>query len=148
MSLQPKSFAEAKAKFKPLSRAKPLRASSPMSRSKKPLTSSKRGNKPRRLGARPLRKSRNRKAEMKWMREVREKDNNTCRLCGGFDLKLDTHHIAPRSLRPDLKRVVENGAALHRHCHEWVHNNREEATALGLLNMETYELAQKQIQGD
>lgn len=83
--------------------------------------------------------------ESRWSREVRERDNYTCQFpgCGKQGKSLDTHHIAPRSLRPDLKFKTENGVCLDRQHHNWVHSNRDEAVAMGLLNLETYEAAQK-----
>lgn len=83
--------------------------------------------------------------EARWSKEVRERDNYICQFPGCFKggKSIDTHHIAPRSLRLDLKFVVSNGVALCRGHHRHVHANRDEAVAMGLLNLESYELAQK-----
>src|SRR6185436_5808146 len=82
-------------------------------------------------------------AETKWSRDVRERDNFTCQFpgCNKSGRSIDTHHISPRSLRPDLKFVLSNGVSLDREHHQWVHANREKAIAMGLLNLESYELA-------
>lgn len=83
--------------------------------------------------------------ESRWSREVRERDSYTCQYpgCGKQGKSLDTHHIALRSLRPDLRFVVSNGLTLCRQHHNWVHANRDEAVALGLLNLTSYEKAMK-----
>jgi len=86
--------------------------------------------------------------ESRWSREVRERDDYTCQFpgCGKQSKSIDTHHIAMRSLRPDLKRDTSNGICLCRPHHNWVSKveNRDAAVAMGLLNLETYELAQKE----
>lgn len=84
--------------------------------------------------------------ESRWSKAVRERNNNTCQFpgCGKQGKSLDTHHIAPRSLRPDLKFNVDNGVTLDRTHHNWVHANKDEAVAMGLLDLTTYELAKKQ----
>lgn len=78
-----------------------------------------------------------------WKAAVREKDNYTCQRCGVYQRYIHAHHVAPRSRRPDLIRVIENGKCLCASCHAWVHMNPKEATALGLLSDETYEKARK-----
>ncbi len=90
-----------------------------------------------------------------WSKDVKERDNNECQVqqftgayeftmlpCGG---PLDAHHIAERSLRPDLKFDVNNGIALCRAHHNWIPLNRAEAIRLGLLSTETYEAARKNM---
>lgn len=81
--------------------------------------------------------------DKKWKEAVRKKDNYTCQKCGKYDLYIHAHHVAPRSRRPDLIRVVKNGKCLCSSCHAWVHMHPKEATQLGLLSDETYELAKK-----
>lgn len=85
----------------------------------------------------------NRTADRKWQLAVREKDNHTCQRCGKQEPYIHAHHVAPRSRRPDLKHEVSNGACLCGSCHAWVHHHPIEATALGLLSDETYELVRK-----
>lgn len=95
---------------------------------------------------RKMKRTRHGLAESRWSREVRERDNYTCQFPDCFKSypSIDTHHIAPRSLRPDKKFLLENGVALCRPHHQHVHRNKDEAIGLGLLNLETYELARKQ----
>lgn len=82
---------------------------------------------------------------VKWRREVRQRDNYTCQYpaCGHRSKRIDVHHIAKRSERPDLKFTVSNGVCLCRLHHDWTDTHLQEAIALGLRNTETYELARK-----
>lgn len=84
--------------------------------------------------------------DKRWKQAVRERDNYTCQRCGKYDRYIHTHHVAPRSQRPDLKREVSNGKCLCASCHTWVHLHPIEAVALGLLNRESYELAARETQ--
>lgn len=119
----------------------------------------KRGNKP--LKAKPDRKL------AAWGRQVKMRDGNQCqwpgisaelifrfgykafdvrlalRPCATGDTRIDPHHIAEKSLRPDLKYSIENGLALCRTHHDWIPLNRAAAIALGILSDETYEKAQR-----
>ena len=98
-------------------------------------------------GSGRMKRSRHSLQESRWSKAVRERDNSTCQFpgCGKQGKGLDTHHIAMRSLRPDLRFDVSNGITLCRPHHSWVGQvgNRDEAVAMGLLNLETYEAAQK-----
>ena len=86
-----------------------------------------------------------RKAAKLWKIAVREKDNYTCQRCGIVQKYIHTHHVAPRSIRPDLKYVVSNGKCLCSSCHCWVHDHPKESYALGLLSDASYEKAKKEI---
>lgn len=86
-----------------------------------------------------------RKADKEWKREVRERDQFTCQRCGKVDPYIHAHHVATRARRPDLKHDVSNGKCLCGSCHQWVHWNPVESTALGLLSDATYERARKPI---
>lgn len=93
-----------------------------------------------------MKRSRHSLQESRWSKAVRERDSNTCQFPGcGKQENLDTHHIAMRSLRPDMKFDVSNGVTLCRRHHNWVGQvgNRDEAVAMGLLSLETYEAAMK-----
>lgn len=82
-----------------------------------------------------------------WSKAVRERDGNRCQWPGGCltgDTRIDAHHIAERSLRPDLRYSPENGIALCRTHHDWIPLNREAAIAMNLLSTETYEASHKQ----
>lgn len=85
----------------------------------------------------------NRHADKLWKEAVRKKDASTCQKCGKVEKHIHTHHVAPRSRRPDLKHDVANGKCLCGSCHQWVHWNPKEATAMGLLSDATYERARK-----
>lgn len=83
---------------------------------------------------------------VRFRREVRQRDNNTCQFpgCGHVSRQIDVHHIAKRSQRPDLKFEVSNGICLCREHHDWTDTHHDEAVQRGLLNTESYELAKKQ----
>jgi hypothetical protein len=103
-----------------------------------------------------------------WAEAVKERDGNKCQWPGfsyemvlsfpvGFtietrlaispcatgDTRIDAHHKAKRSQRPDLKYDVDNGISLCRTHHDWTDYHHDEAVKLGLLSTETYELAHK-----
>ena len=82
---------------------------------------------------------------VRFRREVRERDNYTCQFpeCGHRSKRIDVHHIAKRSQRPDLKHAVSNGICLCRQHHDWTDTHHDEAVRRGLLNTESYELAKK-----
>lgn len=82
---------------------------------------------------------------IRWRREVRERDNYTCQYpgCGKHSKRIDVHHVAKRTERPDLKFTVSNGICLCRQHHDWTDTHLQEAIALGLRDTETYELARK-----
>lgn len=82
-----------------------------------------------------------------WSKAVLERDGNRCQWPGGCttgDTRIDPHHIAERSLRPDLKYELSNAIALCRTHHDWLPLNRAEAIKMGLLGDETYEKAAKE----
>lgn len=104
-----------------------------------------------------------------WSRKVKERDGGQCQWpgiaeylpiapadfkiaiklamgpCATGDKRIDSHHIAERSLRPDLKYSVPNGISLCRSHHDWLSLNRAAAIALHLLSDETYEKARKDL---
>jgi transcription elongation factor Elf1 len=82
----------------------------------------------------------NLKGDKEWQRLVRERDGSICQRCGEYQKHIHTHHIAPRSQRPDLKQVVDNGVCLCGSCHQWVHHHPIEAEKLGFLSGAKYEL--------
>lgn len=98
--------------------------------------------------SRPLRHSRSEKKRkgQAWSLAVKERDGWRCQWpkgCTTGDDRIDAHHIAERSLRPDLRFDVNNGIALCRTHHDWIPLHRKEAIRLGLLSEATYEAAQK-----
>jgi len=79
-----------------------------------------------------------------WSKKIRERDEHTCQWpklggCRTCDTRIEAHHIAERSLRPDLKYVLENGISLCHTHHMWLPLHRQEAIAMKLLSEETYE---------
>lgn len=122
-----------KSDAKSLARSKKSMKRKPMKRSRRPM------NKIGRRGKRDSPKL------VKWRREVRERDNYACQYpgCGKRSKRIDVHHIAKKSERPDLKFTVSNGVCLCREHHDWTDAHLHKAIALGLRNIETYELAKK-----
>lgn len=77
---------------------------------------------------------------------VRERDHNLCQWplgCRTGDDRIDVHHIAKRSQRPDLKYDPGNLVCLCRTHHEYTDAHRSEALDLGMLSDATYERAAK-----
>ena len=50
------------------------------------------------------------------------RDNHTCQRCGSTK-SLHCHHIVPKKLSPMEAVDLDNGIALCKHCHKWVHKN-------------------------
>jgi hypothetical protein len=122
-----KTFAEAKAKYKPMCRTAIKRSRATLKRTR----------------MKPYRPSTKDRA---WSKAVLDRDGHQCQWPGGCttgDDRIDPHHKAERSQRPDLKHNVDVGLALCRQHHNWVPLHRAEAIAMGLLLDETYEAAQK-----
>lgn len=82
----------------------------------------------------------------RWRREVRERDDYTCQYpgCGKRSKRIDVHHIAKRTERPDLKFEVSNGVCLCRLHHQRSDTHLQEAIELRLRSIESYELAKKE----
>lgn len=63
-----------------------------------------------------------------WVDAVKDNHNNTCQSCHRHDDELPegehihAHHIRHATFYPELKYVVENGAALCEQCHGKLHN--------------------------
>lgn len=100
-----------------------------------------------RLELSAMKKKREPPALIKWRRECRIRDNYTCQFpkCGRQSKRIDVHHIAKRSQRPDLKFDVNNGICLCREHHDWTDKNHDKAVEMGLLSVESYEKAQKDL---
>lgn len=58
----------------------------------------------------------------KWKKEVLNRDNYQCQLCGS-EKQLHAHHIKPFSIFPDLRFDVSNGLTLCSTCHLNTHKN-------------------------
>ena len=92
-----------------------------------------------------LKKKRESPAETKFKRAVRIRDDYRCQFpgCCVQSKRIDVHHIAKRSQRPDLKFEVSNGVCLCREHHDWTDTHHDEAVSMGLLSVDSYELAKK-----
>lgn len=66
---------------------------------------------------------------MRWSLKVRQRDNDTCQICGGFGT--DAHHIRSTGYYPDLSNDPDNGVTLCRFCHLHVHRGRFGAHSIG-----------------
>lgn len=65
-----------------------------------------------------------------WRDKVLKRDNYTCVLCGQWGGNLNTDHIKPFSLYPELRLDLNNGRTLCADCH------RQTPTYAGKLNLE------------
>lgn len=149
MSFRKATIEEARASYKPLRRRQIARQAAP--KKSVPVSPAKR------VAAKPaprVRKRRSLKTKADpelaaWSKRVRGRDGNACQFpdCRTGDSRIDPHHIAPRSRRPDLIYIDENGICLCRTHHNWCHDNPRQAEATQLLNFDSYELAQKIKQG-
>lgn len=133
MSLRLDSYEAAKANYKPMRRT-----------AMRSRTSLKRGTK--QLKRSRMRQHRESPEEKALRAEVLKRDGSRCQWPGGCttgDMRIDVHHLAERSQRPDLKMSAENCKAICRTHHDWIPLHRAKALEMGLLNPETYEAAQK-----
>ena len=65
-------------------------------------------------------KKRSDKKYDKWRKDVLERDNYTCRLCGNADedVILNVHHIEKYSENEELRTDINNGITLCHECHK------------------------------
>lgn len=56
-----------------------------------------------------------------WRKEIFERDNYTCQLCGEIGGRLNAHHILTWCKYPELRFDVNNGITLCKQCHQKVH---------------------------
>ncbi len=64
----------------------------------------------------------------RWRREVRHRDENTCRICG-VQRNLHVHHIKPLEKYPEFATDLDNGITLCGNCHAFL-SGKEENTNL------------------
>lgn len=55
---------------------------------------------------------------IKWRKDVKERDNYTCQICGQKGGYLHSDHIKPFALFPDLRTDINNGRTLCVPCHQ------------------------------
>ena len=74
----------------------------------------------------PRKNRKEKNAHLEWRRQVFERDNYTCQLCGiksgcGHRLILNAHHIKHWKDYQELRRDLNNGVTLCKYCHNYVH---------------------------
>lgn len=57
------------------------------------------------------------KEQQAWNKQVKERDNYTCVLCGHYNKSNHADHIAPFALYPELRLSLDNGRTLCVNCH-------------------------------
>jgi WD40 repeat protein len=67
-------------------------------------------------------------AYQRWRREVKQRDKNTCRVCG-VQRNLHVHHIKPLEKYPEFATELDNGITLCGNCHTFL-SGKEENTNL------------------
>lgn len=60
-----------------------------------------------------------------WKKQVFERDNHTCQLCGSRK-KIVAHHIKSFTKYPELAHDINNGITLCERCHKEIHWGSEE----------------------
>lgn len=68
------------------------------------------------------RKGRGSNKSLQWIKDVLERDNNTCQHCGTNE-KLIAHHVVPWEESEELRYVLLNGICLCRACHARHHGS-------------------------
>ncbi len=63
-----------------------------------------------------------------WRREVRQRDKNTCRICG-VQRNIHIHHVKPLEKYPEFATELDNGITLCGNCHAFL-SGKEENTNL------------------
>lgn len=64
-----------------------------------------------------------------WRRNVFERDDYTCQICGLRGGRLNAHHIQAFAKFPELRTEVSNGVTLCNECHSTYHRKIEHNTA-------------------
>jgi hypothetical protein len=75
----------------------------------------------------PRKNKAERDAHFDWRRQIFQRDDYTCQLCGiksgcGHKVILHAHHIKYWKDFPELRRDIHNGITLCRECHSYVHS--------------------------
>lgn len=64
----------------------------------------------------------------KWSRQIRERDNYTCQVCGLHTKepnKLHAHHLESYDTHPELRLELSNGITICNSCHNSFHNRHK-----------------------
>jgi 5-methylcytosine-specific restriction endonuclease McrA len=72
-----------------------------------------------------------------WRKQVKERDNHMCQICGTNE-DLHAHHIKPKSSFPELRHTLSNGITLCQTCHLEEHivmKNNNGITRAGLVTL-------------
>lgn len=64
-----------------------------------------------------------------WRRQVFERDDYTCQICGLRGGRLNAHHIQSFAKFPELRTDLTNGVTLCKDCHSTYHRKIEHSTA-------------------
>ena len=57
----------------------------------------------------------------KWLRQIKERDDYTCQVCGQRGYKLVSHHLTPYARCPELRLELSNGVTMCDRCHREFH---------------------------
>ena len=103
------------------------------------LLRANRGNRPR-LGHQDRRGS---ASQQDWRRQIFERDDYTCQMCGERGGRLEVDHIKPYADYPELRLELSNGRTLCVGCHKktptygwaryWGRRARERTAQMGLM---------------
>lgn len=69
----------------------------------------------------------------RWSRQVKQRDNYTCQLCGDVGRELNADHIKPFALFPKLRFEVSNGRTLCKPCHYLITYKAQNIDILGYI---------------
>lgn len=58
---------------------------------------------------------------IKWAKEVKKRDNYTCRICGAKNVYLNSHHINSYDFFKEQRFCVDNGITMCQNCHNSFH---------------------------
>ncbi|MFA5153683.1 MAG: HNH endonuclease, partial [Clostridia bacterium] len=56
-----------------------------------------------------------------WRRNIFNRDDYTCKICGVRGGYIEAHHIVPWSKEPLLRYSLDNGVTLCKKCHRELH---------------------------
>lgn len=77
----------------------------------------------------------NSKKYKNWRKEVFERDNYTCQICGQIGHELHSHHIKTWKNYPKQRYHIQNGLTLCRKCHNKIHGYMRSGLIRGKAEM-------------